>query len=38
MLIYIRSALGQEEAQIKDQNISYESGLGNLNSVYWTMN
>lgn len=34
MLIYIRNALGQEEAQIKDQNVSYESGLGNPNSVY----
>lgn len=34
MLIYILNALGQEEVQIKNQNVSYESGLCNPDLVY----
>lgn len=34
MLIHILNALGWEEVQIKDQNVSFESGLYNPDLVY----
>lgn len=38
MLIHILHALGLEEMQIKDQNVSYKSGLCNPDLVYRTRN